>query len=120
MTWQSQRTRGITAAEFEELPPAYPVQYNNFSMELLFGDVTRNIVDDNSAENVHSQPNFPFPQRVLQRVYFQRHADYQEETIKGREQAFKLGHFDCVTDWFQVRQLWEAQPEENCPPRSTG
>lgn len=25
MTWQSQRTRGITAAEFEELPPAYPV-----------------------------------------------------------------------------------------------
>lgn len=26
-----------------------------------------------------------------------------------------LGHFDCVTDWFQVRQLWEVQPEENCP-----
>jgi len=25
MMWQSQKSRGITAAEFEELPPAYPV-----------------------------------------------------------------------------------------------
>lgn len=41
--------------------------------------------------------------------------NYQEETIKGKERAFKLGPFDCVTDWFQVRQLWEPQPEENCP-----
>lgn len=24
------------------------------------------------------------------------------------------GPFDCVTDWFQVRQLSELQPEENC------
>lgn len=39
----------------------------------------------------------------------------QEETIKGKRWAFKLGPFDCVTDWFQVRQLWEHQPEENCP-----
>lgn len=39
----------------------------------------------------------------------------KKKTIKGKEQAFKLGPFDCVTDWFQVRQLWEPQPEENCP-----
>lgn len=51
----------------------------------------------------------------LQKACFQRRAGYQEETIKGKEWAFKLGPFDCVTDWFQVRQLWEVQPEENCP-----
>lgn len=39
---------------------------------------------------------------------------------KEGSEAFKSGHFDCVTDWFQVRQLWEAQPEENCPPWSAG
>lgn len=51
----------------------------------------------------------------LRKACFQCRARYQEETIKGKEQAFKLGPFDCVTDWFQVRQLWEPQPEENCP-----
>lgn len=51
----------------------------------------------------------------LQKACFQCRAGYQEETIKGKEWAFKLGPFDCVTDWFQVRQLWELQPEENCP-----
>lgn len=51
----------------------------------------------------------------LQKACFQCHAHYQEETIKGKERAFKLGPFDCVTDCFQVRQLWEPQPEENCP-----
>lgn len=51
----------------------------------------------------------------LQKACFQCRAGYQEETIKGKERAFKLGPFDCVTDWFQVRQLWEPQPEENCP-----
>lgn len=50
-----------------------------------------------------------------QKACFQCRAGYQEETIKGKEWAFKLGPFDCVTDWFQVRQLWELQPEENCP-----
>lgn len=39
---------------------------------------------------------------------------------KERSEAFKSGHFDCVTDWFQVRKLWKAQPEENCPPWSAG
>lgn len=51
----------------------------------------------------------------LQKACFQCRAHYQEETIKGKERAFKLGPFDCVTDCFQVRQLWEPQPEENCP-----
>lgn len=51
----------------------------------------------------------------LQKACFQCRAHYQEETIKGKDRAFKLGPFDCVTDWFQVRQLWEPQPEENCP-----
>lgn len=50
----------------------------------------------------------------LQRACSQHRAGYQEETIKGKEWAFKSGPFDCVTDWFQVRQLWEVQPEENC------
>lgn len=51
----------------------------------------------------------------LQKPCFQCRAGYQEETIKAKEWAFKLGLFDCVTDWFQVRQLWKLQPEENCP-----
>lgn len=51
----------------------------------------------------------------LQKPCFQCRAGYQEETIKAKEWAFKLGPFDCVTDWFQVRQLWKLQPEENCP-----
>lgn len=51
----------------------------------------------------------------LQKACFQCRACYQEETIKGKERAFKLGPFDCVTDCFQVRQLWEPQPGENCP-----
>lgn len=28
-------------------------------------------------------------------------------TIKGRNWAFMWGHFDCVTDWFQVKQFWK-------------
>lgn len=48
---------------------------------------------------------FPAPCRLPRR----------DETIKGKEWAFKSGPFDCVTDWFQVRQLWEVQLEENCP-----
>lgn len=34
---------------------------------------------------------------------------------KGRNGAFKPGPFDCINDWFQVRQLWVVLPQENCP-----
>lgn len=49
----------------------------------------------------------------LQSACFPQRAGYQEERIKGKEWAFESGPYDCVTDWFQVRQLWEVQPEEN-------
>lgn len=31
----------------------------------------------------------------------------EKRTIKRRNWAFMLGHFDCITDWFQVRQPWK-------------